>query len=247
MTDGREFCAAQPCRKYGESQRRGAGRADLRSDNHAVNSNPVTPVRSDHQVLIIAGDAVLAALVGALVESSQLQAAFAKPEERPEEALDRVKPAAALLLEAASSSAQSDVFVRRAKRRGIPVMLFGSAPDVSARKAWAYDHGIPCFALPEQIDAIHTALVHVPALQEGRGIERREVARRADGSVLFEDAEGVRWMVYDRRMMDRRGEAIDREFRNERGEVRRCRVALTDADALSVSVLGAQLARAQRD
>ena len=205
----------------------------------------MTPVRVDHKVLIIAADPLLAALVGSLVELTRLQAAFPRPEERPEDALTRVRPVAAVLVDAVTDEAQSDIFLAKATRRGVPVMMFGSDSVMGARREWARTRSIATFVLPMDIDELSTALgaLQPPNVVARRGQRRAaHTERAANGTLVFDD--GVtRWQVYDRRSAERRG-TVDRRFVSDTGEIRRCDVSPDDADSQSVADLTAQLARA---
>lgn len=208
----------------------------------------MNPVRIDHRVLVIASDPLLAALIGTLVETTRLQAAFPEPDERPEDALTRVRPLAAILVDAVTDEAQSDIFLAKAARRGVPVMMFGSAEVMGARRAWARTRPVATFVLPADIDELSEALIALdapaPKARE-RQTQRRaaHTERGSNGALIFDDGE-TRWTVYDRRTSDRRGAVVDRRFVSERGEVRRLDVTSDEVNLLSVADLSAQLARA---
>src|SRR5437016_14553168 len=85
----------------------------------------VNPIRADHKVLIIASDPLLGALVGSLVEATRLHATFPRENERPEDALARVRPLAAILVDAITSESESDLFLARDRRRQSLVLMFG--------------------------------------------------------------------------------------------------------------------------
>lgn len=206
----------------------------------------MTPVRADHKVLIISADPLLAALVGSLVELTRLQAAFPQPDEAPEDALTRVRPMVAILVDAVTDEAQSDIFLAKATRRGVPVMMFGSAALIGERRAWARSRPVATFVLPADIDELSTALMALdPGKPRVRQGQRRaaHTERSANGTLIFDDGE-TRWQVYDRRASDRRGATIDRRFVSDTGEIRHCDVAAGEVDLLSVADLTAQLARA---
>jgi hypothetical protein len=116
------------------------------------------PTRAGHSILVVAADPVLAALLGGVVESARYAAAFPAIDERPDQALARIRPLAAILLNAEERAAQSDLFVSRARQLRVPIILFGSREAMERSSAWAAQHGIPRFALPEQLDALREAL-----------------------------------------------------------------------------------------
>ena len=199
-----------------------------------------------HQVLVIANDAFAAALIGSLVETVRLRAAFVAPGERPEDALMRVRPLAVILLDAESDQLQSDVFVARARRGGVQLLMFGSARDVDQRMAWADERGIPTFALPDEVEALQAALEAMarPAPRNHRRGERRQASLAVDEALVFEDSGGTRWSVYDRRTTDRRAAMVERKFISESGDIRHCFIASGDAAQVTVEALSGQLERA---
>src|SRR5687768_3575987 len=97
----------------------------------------MTAIRTDHKVLIVSREAMAGALIGGLVESAFLQAAFAEPGETADQALSRVKPLLAVLVESASEDAGSDLFVARARSREVKVALFCRASERERHAAWA--------------------------------------------------------------------------------------------------------------
>ena len=206
-------------------------------------SPPMMP--SGHQVLVIANDAFAAALIGSLVETVRLRAAFVGPDERPEDALIRVRPLAVILLDAQNDQLQSDVFVARARRGGVQLLMFGAAKDVDERMDWADERGIPTFALPDEVEALQAALEGMarPAARKQRGGERRQASLSVDEALVFEDVRGTRWSVYDRRTSDRRAR-VERKFISEAGDIRHCFIASGDAAEVTVEALSGQLERA---
>src|SRR6185503_2008936 len=122
-------------------------------------------------------DPLIAALVGSLVEITRLQAAFPEPDERPEDALTRVRPLAAILVDAVTDEAQSDIFLAKAARRSVPVMMFGSAPTMATRREWAGTRPVAMFVLPDETEELGAALSALqPGNATGRQVQRR-VAR----------------------------------------------------------------------
>lgn len=193
---------------------------------------------------MVAPDPLLAALVGSVVDSLRYSAAFPAAGESPDQAVVRVRPLAAVLLEAGESSAQSDLLLSRTRKLGARLMLFGKHTE--ARAAWAQAHSVQIFRLPQEIDALCDALdglIPGPRPREGSR-DRREAERRPDGSLVFTDAAGVRWSVYDRRGGERRG-LVDRRFVSDSGISLHCDVTAQEAAVLAIDVLFAQLERAR--
>lgn len=209
----------------------------------------MTPDRTGHRILIVAREPLLAALVGRLVESARYTPAFPGPDEHAETALQRVKPLAALLLDADDPAVESDLLVSRARRMSVAVMLFGSRGAASARATWARAHELRVFILPEELGALELALEalmpdsHRPRSERDR---RGTAERRPDGTLVFTDAAGVRWNVYDRRGGQRR-DVVDRRFVSEAGEVRHCDISSQESLVTTPAVLADQLDRALAD
>lgn len=207
----------------------------------------MTPA-SDHKVLIVAPDPVLAALVGSVVELSRLSAAFPRADERPEDALSRVKPLIAILLDAVCDEAESDLFLARARRKGVHMLLFGSAASTSARRPWAEARNVPVYQLPDQVAALEESIKRIAsgAGKSTRTFERRGKAR-ITGPIVVLDRSGKRWSVYDRRSSDRRQHHVDREFVSETGEVRHCHMDEDEAAQVSPEALMHQLERSHAE
>lgn len=203
----------------------------------------MTPA-SDHKVLIVAPDPLLAALVGSVVELSRLRAAFPRANERPDEALARVKPLIAILIDAVADEAESDIFLARARKKGVHLLMFGSAATATARRQWAEARQVSVFALPDEVARLTTELQRIAS---GAGKRARSFERRGRpqilGPLVFNDQSGTRWSVYDRRSKDRRQHEIDREFVSESGEVRHCHIDELEAAKTSPEELNRQLER----
>ena len=216
----------------------------------------MTPFRSDHKVLIVAPDALLAALIGVLVEASRLQAAFPEADESIDDALGRVRPLAAVLVDAAAAGAGSDVFLARARRAGVPVLLFGPLASIEKVRVWAAARDVAAFVLPRDTHVLTGTLERLAQTRQPRGAERRtqtntptpthtpSVQRTGNGELILDDGNGGRWTVYDRRGADRRAPGIEREFVSELGEVRRCTLTAQEAESTDAIALSQQLAHA---
>jgi hypothetical protein len=205
----------------------------------------VTPA-SQHKVLIVAPDPVLAALVGSVVELSRLSAAFPNVGERPEDALSRVKPLAAILIDGAADEAESDLFLARAKKKRVQLLVFGGAGSIAARRPWAKTRNVPIFALPDEVPQMEQTLQRIAASagKSTRAFERRGKSK-ISGPLVLHDRAGKRWSVYDRRAADRRQHSVDREFVSETGEVRHCHLDADEAGDTSPATLMDQLERAK--
>lgn len=203
----------------------------------------MAPYRPGQKVLIIAQDPMLAALIGSLVETAKLEAAFLRQGELPEQAIDRVRPVLLLLIDVEEGVAESELFLAKANRASIPVALFGSRRALDARRHWIEEREVPAYALPQEIDRF---LESLERLRQGK--ELRSAGRRAANHVApdheFRDAKGTRWSVYDRRSGDGRRE-VDRQFVSETGESRHCMLSRIEAARHSSTDLVAQLQRSE--
>ena len=215
----------------------------------------MSPFRSDHKVLIVAPDALLAALIGVLVEASRLQAAFPEVDESIDDALGRVRPLAAVLVDAVAADAGSDVFLARARRAGVPVLLFGPLDAIEKLRVWAAARDVSAFVLPRDTHVLTGTLERLAQARQPRGAERRtptsapttptpSVRRNGSGELILDDGHGGRWTVFDRRGGERRAPGIEREFVSELGEVRRCTLTAREAESTDAAALSRQLADA---
>lgn len=196
------------------------------------------------KVLILAPDPLLAALIGGLVELARLEPVFATDGEAAEDALTRVKPLAAILADLAGNESGSDLFVARARRRGVSLILFGAGDHVRTRRDWAAGHGLPVFELPDELEGLDSELRELGQREiKPRTKVRREAktSRNSSGTLIYDDG-FTKWSVYDRRTGERRG--IDRSFVSESGEVRHVDLSDEEARSITVAALGEQLSRA---
>ena len=203
-------------------------------------------MRSGLNVLIIANDPMLAALVGGLVEASRLRAVFLQPGENPEVAVTRVRPLAIVMMEGSAEGAGSELFVARARRRGARVILFGDATSIAPIREWAAELEVGVFQLPDELEELLAELNGAgrqPGLVARRGDRRTPVQRQPDGSLTFEDGTGTRWQVYDRRTGDRRAAGGTREFVSPTGDRRICTVSAGELRNQTPGALAKQLAR----
>ncbi len=96
---------------------------------------------------------LLAALVGALVETIGLAPMFAGPDERPRATLIRVKPRA-VLLDCAHDDACGEAFLGPATMMGASVLLFGSRRAKAHLSSVAARHALQFVVLPISATAL---------------------------------------------------------------------------------------------
>jgi hypothetical protein len=195
-----------------------------------------------------------AALLGMLLELEGYEPAFAQEGENAEAALARVRPLLVVLVDHALDVAKSDLFLARAARRQVGVVLFGAPEGGESASAWAQSRRVPWFRMPvdgsELRRAIEASTASFRLWRTDTDRRRHRTETNADGTLIYHDRTGRRWHVYDRRSGDRRQTTVDagghRTFVNDDGE--EWRLAMADADFLddSPAELERQLARATR-
>ena len=99
-------------------------------------------------MLIVAGDPMVAALLGMLLDPNRHEPVYPRDGERLEEAVGRLRPPIAILLDAGLESARSDLFLVRADRARATLVLFTPPAGDDAVRALAEVRGVPCFSLP---------------------------------------------------------------------------------------------------
>ena len=206
-------------------------------------------------MLILTPQAMTGALLGMLVELSQLEPVFADPSERPEDALARHLPLLVIVTDGDIDSFKSDLFIARAQHRGIGVVVFGRASNDGAGE-WAKERGLPYLELPTDAEAFGRILDQATR-QDRRsrlvGDRRRppHTERGADGTLILQAESGERWYVYDRRGgAERRGAGQHppesyRLFVNEEGVERRVALEPHEFMEKTPDALQQQLARAR--
>jgi hypothetical protein len=180
-------------------------------------------------ILVLGEQPVIAALVGLLVELAGRQPVFAASDETPIDALERLRPVAAVLVDVRLDDVHSDLFFRQAARHRVGVAVFGSQHRAREVAEVASERSIPWFTIPTGTDELSVALnAAIGSSEQPRDRDRRQVPNAEetpDGTRILRDTNGRRWMVYDRRAARdrRRGEttdALDRVFVSEAGETR---------------------------
>jgi hypothetical protein len=202
-------------------------------------------------VLILTPHAMTGALLGMLVELSQLEPVFADPNERPEEALARYLPLLVIVADGQVDTVRSDLFLARAQHRGIGVIVFGDKAQGDA-EGWAKQHNLPFLRLPADAETFGRLLDQATRQDRRSRLagDRRTPARTergVDGTLIFQAETGERWYVYDRRSGERRrsGPEDYRVFVNAEGVERRVPLEPHEFSDRTPEALQRQLARAQ--
>jgi DNA-binding NtrC family response regulator len=202
-------------------------------------------------ILIFADQPVVAALVGMLIELTGRNPVFPQPGERPVDALRRVRPLAVVLVDVTLDEARSDILFAAAARNHVGTVIFGPANRAREIASIAGERGIPWFIAPPELDELAAALDLAAGVEQRRAADRRQAEAHVapDGTSIYRDESGRRWMVYDRRGgSDRRepdrGDTMDRVFVSEAGQRFACALESKEAADTSPSALGRQLARA---
>ena len=205
-------------------------------------------------MLILTPQAMTGALLGMLVELSQLEPVFADPAERPEDALARHLPLLVIVADGDIDTFTSDLFIARAQHRGIGVVVFGRQSSEGTSE-WAKERGLPYIELPTDAE-VFGQILDQATRQDRRsrlvGDRRRppHTERGADGTLILQAESGERWYVYDRRAGERRSASQQlpesyRAFVNQEGV--ELRVALEPHEFMEKTpdALQQQLARAR--
>ena len=136
--------------------------------------NPVPPSAGRHpevvanerrktKVLILARETVIAALIGMLLEMEDFEPVYAEPEERPEEALSRLRPPLVIVVDGELDAARSDLFYARAAAADARVVLFSEPLAADEVRAAARARRLPYFAMPVDRDTLRQVLASASA------------------------------------------------------------------------------------
>ncbi len=101
----------------------------------------------DRRILIVTTEPLIAALLAASLEIEHVEPVFPEPEELADQAAARVRPSA-ILIDMEHPDGNSDVFLARARRAGIGVVLFSSSRSPIEARQIARQRGLRWFVLP---------------------------------------------------------------------------------------------------
>jgi DNA-binding NtrC family response regulator len=124
-----------------------------RSDRHAP---------SDQPVLILSEDAVVAALLGGLVETLGYRVQFARPPESADDSVRRVKPLICLVNSEDSAVARSE-FLGRAAMRGVCIVIFGTAEALDHVRSVVIAHNLDTLLMPPELGELEDVLQRASA------------------------------------------------------------------------------------
>ena len=114
--------------------------------------------RQRMQVLVLAGETVLAALIGMLLELEEYEPVFAESDERPEDAIRRLRPPLIVMLDGQLDAAGSDLFYARAAAAGARVVLFSEPLAAEEIRAVARQRHLAFVAMPADRAALARVL-----------------------------------------------------------------------------------------
>ena len=131
----------------------------MSATNHSATTPhpPPTVPTSKSRVLVLAREPVIAAFLAMLMELDGYVAEFAKPGERAEDAIARLRPPLVICADGALPEVSSDLFLARAAKRGRVVLFAAGAISAEVREL-AARRGFPFFALPVDRDTLARAL-----------------------------------------------------------------------------------------
>ena len=122
--------------------------------------------------LVVSTDALIAALLGALVEQAGLVPRFAQAGESPLEAAEREHPLV-VLVDCDDTDVCSELGVRRIAATGAATLLFGHSRSQAEVEETANLHGVPFFALPIERAAFVAAIRRVTPANAVPVVKRR--------------------------------------------------------------------------
>src|SRR3712207_3977786 len=132
-----------------------------------------------------------AALLGMLLELEGYEPAFAREGEPPDAALSRVRPLLVVLVDEALDVARSDLFLARAARGQVGVVIFAGPDGVAGPPTWAQARRVPWFRMRVEGAELRRAIEESTASFR---LWRTETERRrprtetnSDGTLIYHD------------------------------------------------------------
>jgi|SRR5436189_2894401 len=108
---------------------------------------------SGARVLILSADAVVAALLGALIETLGYVVRFNRPRELADEAMRRARPKVCLA-DSLDPEACTEELLGRARMRGVGVIIFGTSEALDRVRALAAQHSIETLRMPAEATVV---------------------------------------------------------------------------------------------
>ena len=108
------------------------------------------PTLNDSHALVLSGDALIAALLGALLEIHGYTPFFPHPEESPRDALRRARPGV-VLVDCEHDSACNEAFFGPATMTGARVIMYSASRSRQEVSSYSAKYGFDWFILPIDI------------------------------------------------------------------------------------------------
>ena len=102
---------------------------------------------NDSHALVLSGDALIAALLGALLEIHGYKPFFPEPDEAPRDALRRTRPGV-VLVDCEHDSACNEAFFGPATMTGARVIMYSASRTQSEVASFSAKYGFDSFILP---------------------------------------------------------------------------------------------------
>jgi DNA-binding NtrC family response regulator len=122
-----------------------------------TDSRRVDAHAADSTVLILSADAVAAALFGALIETLGYSVGFARPPEKSDDAIRRVRPRVCLL-DCDDGLTCTTELLGRAAMRGISLVIFGRSAALDQVRPLAREHEIELLLVPPDVATLDATL-----------------------------------------------------------------------------------------
>ena len=116
---------------------------------------------NDSLALVLSADTLIAALLGALLETHGYKATFPDDEERPREALRRVRPGV-VLVDCEHEVACTEAFFGPATMTGARVIMFSASQSREEVSKFAEQFGFDWFILPGDISGFAQVMRAAP-------------------------------------------------------------------------------------